>query len=119
MLNKINYKSFDVRAQLDTFIEEAERMVAAYGWENKVTHPYAHCPVKVTKIINDLKDYDRCTRGSQDYLISLANGFADVLNSWEKYELAPKIKVRIIATGDIAEVTHDTAEYMKEYIEII
>lgn len=118
MLNKINYKSFDVRAQLNAFIKEAERMVAAYGWENKVTHPYGNYQVKVTKIINDLKDYDKCS-GSQDYLISLANGFADVLNSWEKYELAPKIKVRFIATGDIVEVTHDTAEYMKEYIEII
>jgi hypothetical protein len=106
MLKKIMNR-YTVHADLAAYIAEAEHMVSAYGWEDAVTYPYPNCPTKVTKIITDLKDYDRCTPGSQDYLIALANGLADILNAWEKHALEPKVMVQVIKTGKIVKIAEN------------
>lgn len=89
--------------EVEAFVRDAEDMVNRYGWEEREVHPYSF-PVKIKKILNDLRDYDRCTSGSQEYLISLANGLADIMNKWEEHEKAPKIKVRSLKDGAIHEV---------------
>lgn len=105
MLNKLtNYSNYVERQK---FIKEAESMIKKYGWEEKTVHPWSY-PIKVTSIIDDLKDYDLCTTGSKHQIISLVNGLADILNAWEKYELAPKKK--IIANGKVKEVECNLAE---------
>lgn len=111
MLNKIEGR-YNWYAQVEAFVLEAEKMVEAYGWEDEIVHPYANCPIKVTKIIADLKDFDRCTNGSQEYLIQLANGLADILNKWEEHELQPKVKVRSLKGGKIHEVTQEWADIL-------
>jgi len=113
MLNKIKY-------QLDVtnFIRDAENMIEKYGWQEKTVMPYSF-PVKVTKIINDLKDFDRCTESSQQYLISLANGLVPILNSWEKHEQAEKVEVRIKSSGKIIKIAREDFEMFSELIEYV
>lgn len=110
MLKEI--KGYFLEEQVRDFVKEAERMIETYGWQEMVTHPYPNCPVKVTKIIADLKDYDQCTRGSREYLIQLANGLSRILNKWEEYELQPKIRVRILNTGKEKELREELANDM-------
>ena len=74
--------------------------------------PYSF-PVKVTKIVNDFREFDRCTSGSKCYLIELVNGLADILNAWERTELAPK--VRMLIRGKVKDVPLDWAE---DYLEL-
>ena len=115
MINKL--RSGYIRAcgsEVDSFVKEAEGMIRKYNWEERIVHPYPNCPLKVTKIISDLKDYDRCTSGSKDYLILLANGLADIMNAWEEHELAPKIKVRSLKSGKIHEVEEWMAKMLIE-----
>ena len=81
MLEKITSKYYK-RTQMMKFVENAEKMVRKYGWEDRVTYPYRY-PIKVTEIIADCKDYDNCTSGTQMYLVSLANGLIDIMNEWE------------------------------------
>lgn len=88
MLNEL--RSGYMRAcgyDVDAFVAEAERMIEQYGWQERTVHPYSF-PMKITKIIADLKDYDNCTSGSKDYLIALANGLAEIMNKWEEAEEA-------------------------------
>ncbi|WP_298535710.1 hypothetical protein [uncultured Methanobrevibacter sp.] len=85
MLQKIK-GNYNVRQQVKAFIKEADRMVNAYGWQNRVTYPYSY-PMKITGIIEELKDYDSYTAGSKAHLISLANGLADILNAWEEHHV--------------------------------
>lgn len=105
MLNKIEKINL---AEMEAFVAEAKRMITEYGWEDRMVYPY-NFPVPVGKIIRDLESFDNCTKGSQYYLIDLANGFANILNAWEAYENAPKTKVRIIQTGEIREIDDDLA----------
>lgn len=100
--------------EIEAFIKEAEDMIGKYHWEERIVHPYPNCPLKVTKIISDLKDYDNCTSGSKDYLVLLANGLADIMNKWEEHELAPKIKVRSLKSGKIHEVEEWMAKLLIE-----
>lgn len=100
------------------FIATAENMIAKYGWQDKTVHPYSF-PMKVTKIIEDLKDYDRCTEESKDYLIALANGLAPIMNSWEEYEHAEKITVRIKKSGKITKILASDLEMFADLVEAI
>lgn len=91
------------------FVKEAERMVREYGWEDRNVHPYGF-PMKVTKIISDLKDYDKCTRGSKEYLVDMANGLADIINKWEE-QRANCIWVRL-TNGKKRQMDRDLAEVL-------
>lgn len=82
MLNKIT-KGTDINNQVKEFVKEADRMVNLYGWGDRSTFPYRFA-VPVVDTINELREFDKYTKASQAYLVSLANGFADVLNAWEK-----------------------------------
>lgn len=113
MLNKI-----ERRADVDEFIKIAENMITKYGWQEKTVHPYSFS-MKVTKIIDDLKDYDRCTKGSKEYLISLANGLAPILNSWEEYENAEKITVRVKKSGKIAQILAEDLDAFSDLVEVV
>lgn len=115
MLNTIKSMNYsDVAA----FVKDAEAMIVKYGWQEKTVMPYSF-KMKVTKIIDDLKDYSRCTRGSQEYLISLANGLAPIMNKWEEYENAKKITVRIRKSGKIIRITADELELFDDLVEKI
>lgn len=115
MLHQIKRKS---AAEVELFIKEAESMIEKYGWQEKTVRPYSF-NVKVTKIIADLKDYRRCTSGSQEYLISLANGLAKILNSWEEFENKEKIEVRSKKTGKIGKICKEDLEMFADLVEII
>lgn len=85
MLNKIDNRN--ASKQVRAFVKEAKRMVNAYGWQNRVVYPYSF-PMKVTEAIEEISDYDCYTNESKAMLRKLANGLADVLNSWESYRLS-------------------------------
>lgn len=108
--------SGEVRA----FIKEASGMVEKYGWQDRTVMPYSY-PEKVTKIINELRDYDRCTHGSKLYLIALANGLAEIMEAWERHELEPKMTVRSKKTGKIVEISLEVARELIEdgYVEAV
>ena len=102
---------YGLQAQVDSFVKEAERMVQEYGWQERTVHPYSF-PMKVTKIVDDLKDYERCTSGSKLYLIGLANGLAEIMNAWEEQEKAPKIRVMVLDSGKVIEIEEDFARQL-------
>ena len=113
MLNTIkNY------CDVEKFIDTAENMIEKYGWQKKVVYPYSF-PVKVTKIISDLKDFDSCTRGSQEYLISLANGLAPIMNEWEEREQEEKIDCRIKKSGKIIRLSPDMVIIFGDLVEVL
>ena len=89
--------------EVAAFVEEAESLIEKYGWHDMAVHPYSY-PMKVTRIIEMLKDYQLCTTGSKVYLISLANGLVDILNAWEAHELEDKVEIRIKDSGKTAKV---------------
>ena len=101
------------------FVDEAEKMIARYGWEERTVMPWAHINLKVVQIVKDCKDYDNCTSGSKDYLISLVNGLVPIMNSWEEYEHKPKAKVRIIKSGKITYICEDDLDMFDGLIEVI
>ena len=105
MLKEIKSR-YHVRIEMFELIDEAERMIAKYGWEERTVYPYSF-PMKVTKIIAECKDFDICTSGTREYLVQLANGLVPILNAWEDHENRPKIDVRILATGKIVSVEKD------------
>ena len=99
------------------FVKEAERMIRRYGWQDATVHPYEF-PMKVTKIIRNLKDYDKCTRCSKDYLVDLANGLARIMNKWEECEQEEKITVRIIkgaSEGKVLTMAKSLADDLVEF----
>lgn len=104
----------------EAFIEEAEAMIEKYGWENRTVMPYNDVTMKITDIINHFKDYDRCTKGSQEYLVGLINGLGSIMNSWEKYENEPKIKIKMIRSGAIRECRKEIAdEFIKDGFAVL
>ena len=107
------------RAELMHFIKRADRMVKVYGWGDKVTHPYPNVPMKVTEILDECREYDKCTPGSQEYLICLADGLRRIVEAWERYELAPKIKVRSKKTGKIALILKEDLDMFVDLVEVI
>ena len=114
MLKKID--GYNKAAQVEAFVKEAEVMVDRFGWQEREVHPYSY-PVKVTKIISDLKDYGICTRGSQGYLVALANGLADIMNAWAEREDTPKVKVRVISSGNIIELHEADLDMFEGLVE--
>ena len=72
------------RAAVRGWVREADRMIREYGWEDWDVHPHGY-PVKVTEIVNDLRGYEKCTQGSKDYLVALANGLTGIMNAWEEH----------------------------------
>ena len=105
MLNVIVNDS-NRRKSVMEFVKEAERMIDKYNWQNKTVHPYSY-PVKITKVIKDIKSFDNCTECSKEYLVCLANGLGRILNSWEKYENSNKIKIKGIKSGQVIVVNED------------
>ena len=81
MLNKITKGNESEQVKL--FVSEAERMVKTYGWGDRSTFPYRFA-VPVVDTIDELREFDKYTKASQAYMVSLANGFADILNAWAK-----------------------------------
>lgn len=119
MLNKIKRTYWYMASEeMANFVREAEEMVEKYGWQDRATYPYPNCPVKVTKIIEDCRDYSRCTSGTKEYLISLVNGLVPILNSWEEYELAPKVSVRIKGTGKVVRILKDDLDLFEGLYEL-
>ena len=105
--------------ELAAWVKTAEEKIKRYGFEDKVTYPYPNCPVTASKIIADCKDYDRCTEGSREYLLMLANGFADILDAWCEYADAPKIKVRVLSSGKVIEIAKEDLEMFSGLVEAI
>lgn len=94
MLNKIT-GNYGIGSQVASFVEEADRMIETYGWQDRTVAPYMHAE-PLMKYIGWLKDYDKCTSGSKAHLVILANGLADVLNAWEDHEKAATVKCRLL-----------------------
>lgn len=107
-----NYLIASVR-EVEAFISEAEDMIERYGWQERTVTPYS-TPEKVTKIVNELRDYDGCTYGSKLYLLALANGLAEIMEAWERHELEEKITIRVKRSGKIVKVG---VELAREFIE--
>lgn len=110
MLKKINDRE-NKSEQMKAFVAEAYRMVNAYGWQDMIIAPYGRA-YKLIKAIKDISDYDRCTRGSKEILILLANGLANVLNAWESRELEPKVKMNI--RGIVKDIPQSDVEIYLE-----
>jgi len=83
------------------FVVQAEHIMQKYGWENRVSHPYPLCPMTFQDILSNCRDYDRCTNGSKEYLIMLAEGFRKILESWVSLEESPKVMVRNKINGKV------------------
>lgn len=111
MIEKIKSR-YNRSEDMKRFIREAEQMIEKYGWEGRKTHPYSY-PMTVEEILSHLKDYDICTSGSQEYLICLANGFADILNGWEHNALQPKVTIRINGK-DLTDISEEFARDLVE-----
>ena len=107
------------RTTLMEFAMEAEEIINRYGWHGRWTHPYPNCPVMASKIIDDCKDYDRCTEGSKEYLILLAEGFRKILEAWVEYEKAPKVTVRIIKSGKLTQIRHEDLDMFEGLVEVV
>jgi len=106
MLNELRTgkyaKDIATAEEVAAFVNEARHMVAEYRWEDRTVTPWGYAE-KVTKTINYIADYRRCTFSSKQMLISLANGLARVMNAWEQQELTG-ITLRSIKTGKVVKV---------------
>ena len=114
-MTRLNNGTYNMATAKDVavFIDEANALIEKYGWQDRTVMPYSY-PEKVTKIVNELRDYSRCTTGSKHYLIALANGLADILEAWERHELEPKLTIRSKKTGKIVEVSFEIAQELIE-----
>lgn len=100
------------------YIKAAWDMVNKYGWQDRMVYPYSF-GMKVTKILEDMNDFDRCTSGSKEYLVSLFNGLVDILNAWERDELEEKIEVRIITSGKVIKINKKDLDMFEGLVEAI
>lgn len=116
MLNQLVWERYHKSNANDRneFVEEAERMIGEYGWQDRTVMPWAGCSLKITRIINDLKDFDRCTNGSKYEIIVLANGLAEIMNTWEEHEREPKVTVKSLRSGKIMRISREFAEELAE-----
>ena len=112
MLNELRTgkyaKDIATAEEVAAFVNEARHMVAEYGWEDWTVTPWGYAE-KVTKTINYIADYRRCTFSSKQMLISLANGLARVMNAWEQQELTG-ITLRSIKTGKVVKVGEEIVD---------
>lgn len=99
--------------EVNALADEMEGKVKQYGWEARTVMPYSGCPMEVTQIIREMREYAVCTTGSKYYLIALANGLVDIMNAWERQELEPKIEIRLHNSGKVVKVG---AEMVQELI---
>lgn len=106
------------RQEFMEWLEEAEKNIVKYGWQNKKIYPYSY-PIPVYKLINDCKDYDNCTSGSKEYLMALANGFKEILEAWIENESKPKVTVRVIKTGKIMRINVTDLDIFEGLVEIV
>ena len=106
------------RQEFMEWLEEAEKTIIQNSWQDRKVHPYGFA-MPVSKIISDCKDFDRCTDGSKEYLMSLANGFKEILDAWVEHDLLPKIKVRIIKSGKIVEIAESDFDMFDGLVERI
>ena len=83
MLQRI--KGNNKSEQIKGYVKTAREMVSRYGWEDREITPWGYTE-KITKVINDIADYDKCTQSSKGILVQLANGLAEVMNYWERRE---------------------------------
>jgi len=90
------------------FVKDGWAMVKKYGWYNRTVRPYSW-DVKVTKILHEVADYGKCTKCSQSYLNSLANGLVEIMNAWEEYELEDEVMVEL-TTGEVKTVKRSVAD---------
>ena len=107
------------RADLVHFIKRADRMVKVYDWEDKITHPYPNVPMRVSQILDECRDFDNCTDGTQEYLICLADGLRERMEAWERYELAPKITVRVKKSGKLLVIVKDDLDMFEDLVEVV
>lgn len=114
-MTRLNNGTYNMATAKDVavFIDEANALIEKYGWQDRTVTPYSY-PEKVTKIVNTLRDYNRCTTGSQHYLIALANGLADILEAWERHALEPKKTIRFKNNDNIIQVSFDVAQKLIE-----
>lgn len=115
MLKKLVWERYRkcTAEDMAAFLAEAERMITEYGWQDMSVHPYGY-PVKVTKILKDFRDFDICTKGTKEYLILLVNGLAEIMNAWEDYEMEPKVKILVLESEKVFEVSEDMAKMLIE-----
>jgi len=120
MLEKLSWGRYNksTKNDRDEFLKTAMEMVKKYGWENEEVYPYSF-PLKITKILDDFADFDRCTEGSKEYLIQLVNGLADILNKWEEKELEEKVEVRIKQTGKVIKISRSSLELLGKFVEVV
>ena len=118
MLQKIAGR-FGELAQMKQFVADAEEMINKYGWQDRTVMPYGFA-MPIMKIVNDCKDYSRCTLDSQAILISLANGLVDIMNAWEADHNAPKVTIRQKKTGKLYTINADMVDmFQNDEFEIV
>lgn len=94
--------------EVSKFVEEATRMITAYGWEDRTVTPWGYAE-KVTKTVKTVSEYPACTFGTKQTLITLANGLARVMNAWEQQELTD-ITLTNTKTGRTVKVPEELAD---------
>lgn len=102
-------------------LNKADGLVKKYGWEGRKVTPYSW-PVRIDEFMKKMWDYDDCTSGSKNLLRLELAGLLPILEAWEKYELEPKIRVRIKTgpnAGKIREITKDLLDLMEDLVEIL
>ena len=123
MLEKLiweTYRKSNAEAR-QKFIDEAERMIYTYEWEDRTVMPWQGCELRATTIINDLKTFDQMTNESKAYFIDVVNGLAEIMNAWEEHEREPKVTVKSLKSGKIMRISREFAEELADegLIEII
>lgn len=94
-------------------VNEIKMILAKYGWGEKTVMPYGY-GIKLDNLVENWKDFERCTIDSQQIIISEINGTIDhVLNKWLKLEEEPKITVQLI-NGKTAKVAESIARQYEE-----
>lgn len=116
MVQKIEQR-YGISEALAKQVKEARKMIAEWGWEDRTVMPWERVTLKVTDILKDMDDYDRCTKGSQEYLIGLWNGLAEILNKWEEEERKHHIMVRIISSGKVIRIKEEDEDIFEGLIE--
>jgi hypothetical protein len=101
-----------VMSEMMNRIKEIEETCKKYGFMDRKVSPYSFW-IKVKDLIAGWKDYDECTRCSQQVIDAEVRGFEKILHSWICYEQEPLIKVRIKVgknTGNIVDYHKSTAD---------
>lgn len=116
MLKKIEGRYFWNR-QMEENLREAERMIERYGWQERTIAPFGHSE-PLMRYIGYMRDFPNCTEGSREWMVLfINNGFADILNAWERQEKEPKVLVRIIKTGKQIEIRETDLDMFEGLIE--